>query len=138
MDSDDNQPITRRTRYPTNGMTRTPIPLRELAITPVVRVCFALLVFPFAISAIDSRLFSPLAVPGYVLFVIMTVVGNVLPWVRNFGFRLYWIPFIVVCYGFSLTVGISYYAIVGETRSNSNTVAESDRDTQQQSSFGTS
>lgn len=86
-------------------------PLRNLAFAPIVWVSFALLVFPLAISKIDSRLFSPLAVPGYVLFVLMTIVGNVLPWVRNFGFRLYWAPFVVICYGISIAVGISYYTL---------------------------
>lgn len=84
-------------------------PLRNLVSAPIVWVSFALLVFPLAISKIDSRLFSPLAVPGYVLFVLMTIVGNVLPWVRNFSFRLYWVPFVVICYGISVTVGIGYY-----------------------------
>ena len=72
---------------------------------------FALLVFPLAISKIDSRLFSPLAVPGYVLFTLITIIGNILPKVRNFGFRLYWAPFVVVCYGISLAVGADYYAV---------------------------
>lgn len=87
------------------------IPLRKLAIAPVVWVSFALLVFPLALSNIDSRLFSPLAIPGYILFVLMTIVGNVLPRVRNFGFRLYWLPFVIVCYGISLAVGTGYYAV---------------------------
>ena len=87
------------------------IPLRTLVVAPIVWVSFALLVFPLAISKIDSRLFSPLAVPGYILFVLMTIVGNVLPRVRNFGFRLYWLPFIVVCYGISVAVGAGYYAV---------------------------
>lgn len=87
------------------------ISLRKLVIAPVVWVSFALLVLPLALSNIDSRLFSPLALPGYVLFVCMTVIGNVFPKVRNFGFRLYWVPFIVVCYGVSLALGTGYYAV---------------------------
>lgn len=92
-------------------MTGRRIPLRTLVVAPSVWMSFALLVFPLAISEIDSRLFSPLAVPGYVLFVLMTIVGNVLPKVRNVGFRLYWVPFIVVCYGISLAVGTGYYSV---------------------------
>ena len=92
-------------------MTGRYIPLRTLVVAPIVWVSFALLVFPLAISKIDSRLFSPLAVPGYILFVLMTTVGNILPKIRNFGFRLYWVPFIVVCYGISLAVGAGYYAV---------------------------
>lgn len=84
---------------------------RDVAVGPIVRLSFALLVFPFAVSVIDSRLSSPLAVPGYVLFVLMTVVGNVLPVSRRFGFRLYWVPFVVVCYGISVAVGTGYYAV---------------------------
>ncbi|KYH23909.1 hypothetical protein HAPAU_39880 [Halalkalicoccus paucihalophilus] len=87
------------------------ITLRKIIIAPAVWVSFALLVFPLALSDIDSRLFSPLALPGYVLFVCMTVIGDILPKVRNFGFRLYWVPFIVVCYGVSLALGAGYYAL---------------------------
>lgn len=92
-------------------MTGDHISLKELVIAPVVWVCFALLAFPLALSTIDSRLFSPLALPGYVLFVCMTVVGDTLPKVRNFGFRLYWFPFLVVCYGISLVIGTGYCAV---------------------------
>lgn len=87
------------------------IPLRKLVLAPIVWMSFALLVFPLAISKIDSRLFSPLAVPGYVLFVLMTIIGDVLPKVRNFGFRLYWAPFLLVCYAISLAIGAGYYAV---------------------------
>lgn len=92
-------------------MTGRGTPLRKLVLAPIVWVSFALLVFPLALSDIDSRLFSPLAVPGYVLFVLMTIVGNVLPRVRNFGFRVYWVPFVVVCYWISVAVGAGYYAV---------------------------
>lgn len=92
-------------------MTDSRPPLRTLICAPIVWVSFALLVFPLAISKIDSRLFSPLAVPGYVLFTLMTIVGNVLPWVRNFGFRLYWLPFTVVCYAISIAIGMGYYPL---------------------------
>lgn len=92
-------------------MTGSRPPLRSLVFAPSVWVSFALLVFPLAISKIDSRLFSPLAVPGYVLFTLITIVGNVLPWARNFSFRLYWAPFVVICYGISIAVGMGYYTV---------------------------
>lgn len=85
--------------------------LTKRVVAPSVWVSFALLVFPVALSTIDSRLWSPLALPGYVLFVLMTAIGNVLPKVRNLGFRLYWLPFIVVCYGISLAIGTGYDAV---------------------------
>lgn len=110
MDDDNNGTTARTVWHPENCMTGRRISLRELLIAPIVWVNFALLVFPLAISVIDSRLFSSLAVPGYILFVLMTVAGNILPKIRNFGFRLYWIPFLVVCYGISIAVGASYYA----------------------------
>lgn len=87
----------------------TSISLRDLAVAPIVHLNFALLVFPFACSVIDSRLFTPLAIPGYVLFVLMTIVGNIHPLTRRFGFRLYWVPFVVICYGLSLMIGAGYY-----------------------------
>lgn len=111
MDDDDNRTTARSVWHPANRMTGRRILLRKLVITPVVWVSFALLVFPLAVSVIDSRLFSPLAVPGYILFVLLPIVGNILPRIRNFGFRLYWLPFIVVCYGISLAVGTGYYAV---------------------------
>lgn len=87
------------------------ISLRELTVAPIVHLSFALLVFPFAGSVLDSRLSTPLAIPGYVVFVLMTVVGNIHPLTRRFGFRLYWVPFVTVCYGLSLVVGAGYYLI---------------------------
>ncbi len=92
-------------------MTDSDNTLRKRVGAPSVWVSFALLVFPLALSTIDSRLWSPLALPGYVLFVLMTTIGNILPKVRNFGFRLYWVPFIVVCYGISLAIGTGCGAV---------------------------
>lgn len=111
MDDGGNGTAARANRYPANCMTDGHISLKKLVIAPVVWASFALLVFPLALSNIDSRLWSPLALPGYVLFVLMTTIGNVLPKVRNFGFRLYWLPFVVICYGISLAAGAGYYAV---------------------------
>lgn len=83
----------------------------ELVAGPVVWSVFALLVFPLALGVIDARLMTPLALPGYTLFVLMTVVGDVLPVVRNFGFRLYWLPFLLVCYGIAVAVAMGYYLL---------------------------
>lgn len=83
----------------------------ELVAGPVVWICFALLVFPLALGTIDARLMTPLALPGYAMFVLMTVVGDVLPVVRNYGFRLYWLPFLLVCYGISVALATGYYAL---------------------------
>lgn len=80
-------------------------------IGPAVCVAFALLVFPFAITVLDARLWTPLALPGYTIFVLMTVVGDVLPLVRNFGFRLYWLPFVFVCYVLSVAVAVGYRSL---------------------------
>ncbi|MDL5363325.1 hypothetical protein [Halalkalicoccus sp. NIPERK01] len=91
-------------------MNGTRVPVDRL-VAPPVWISFALLIFPLAIGVVDTRLFSPLALPGYTVFVAMTVVGDVLPVVRNFGFRLYWLPFVVVCYGISVVVGIGYRAL---------------------------
>lgn len=78
---------------------------------PVVWITFAVLVIPFAVGVVDTRFMTPLAFPGYTLFVLMTVVGDVLPVIRNFGFRLYWIPFLVVCYVLSVVGATVYYVV---------------------------
>lgn len=92
-------------------MRRERASIGDLLLGPAVCVSFALLVFPFAVSVVDVRLWTPLALPGYVLFVLMTVVGDLLPVVRSFGFRLYWVPFLFVCYGISVAVAVGYAAI---------------------------
>jgi hypothetical protein len=92
-------------------MSRDRASAGDLLLDPVVCASFALLVFPFAVGVVDARLWTPLALPGYVLFVLMTVVGDVLPVVRSFGFRLYWVPFLLVCYGVSIAVAVGYAAI---------------------------
>jgi hypothetical protein len=91
-------------------MSRDP-PVSELLVGPVVCVSFTLLVFPFAVSVVDARLWTPIALPGYTMFVLMTVVGDVLPVIRSFGFRLYWLPFLLVCYALSVAVAVGYHAI---------------------------
>lgn len=83
----------------------------DVLVGPAVCVAFALLVFPFAAATIDVRLWTPLALPGYTIFVLMTVVGDVLPLVRNFGFRLYWLPFVFVCYGLSVAMAVGYRSL---------------------------
>jgi hypothetical protein len=83
----------------------------ELVAGPVVWISFALLVFPLALGTIDTRLMTPLALPGYTIFVLMTVVGDVLPVIRNYGFRLYWLPFLLVCYGISVVIATGYYVL---------------------------
>lgn len=83
--------------------------IRTLLAGPAVQAVFALLVAPFGIGVLDTRLMTPLALPGYLLFVSMTVVGDYL--VPRFGFVVYWVPFLGSCYGLSVLLGGSYRAI---------------------------
>jgi hypothetical protein len=92
-------------------MTRKRLSGSDLLAGPAVWISFALLVFPLATSVVDGRLWTPIAFPGYTIFVLITVIGDVLPVVRNFGFRLYWVPFVSICYGISVVIATGYYTI---------------------------
>lgn len=71
-------------------------------------VVFALLVVPLVLGTIDGRLWTPLAAPGYLLMMGMTIVGSVL--VPQYEFWLYWPPFVLLCYGLSVGAAAGYYA----------------------------
>ena len=77
--------------------------LRRIAASPVTVGTYALLVVPFALGWYDASLFSPLALPGYLLFSIGTGIGNAVA--PRFELWLYWVPFLVGCYGVAAVVG---------------------------------
>lgn len=80
--------------------------LRRVAASPATVATYALLVVPFALGWYDSALFSPLALPGYLLFTIGTGIGNIVA--PRFEFWLYWVPFLVGCYALAAVVGFGY------------------------------
>lgn len=69
---------------------------------PGVVSVFAALTVPLVVGTLDARLHTPLAVPGYTLFVAVTVVGERI--VPQYAFRLYWIPFVLCCYAIAIVV----------------------------------
>ncbi|XVH33540.1 hypothetical protein ACNS7O_17980 (plasmid) [Haloferacaceae archaeon DSL9] len=70
---------------------------------------FGLLTIPLALGAIDARLMTPLALPGYLLKMVMTIIGSYLA--PQYAFWLYWIPFFAVSYGIAVIVGAGYYLL---------------------------
>lgn len=82
---------------------------------PGVVCLFSLLTVPPVLGTLDARLHSPLAVPGYALFVALTVVGERV--VPQFVFRLYWPPFLLCSYGVAVAgAGVGRACLRGSDR----------------------
>ncbi|ELY95977.1 hypothetical protein [Natrialba taiwanensis] len=77
--------------------------VRRALTSPVTIATYILLVVPFALGWLKTELFSPLALPGYVLYSVGTAIGNALA--PRFEFWVYWIPFLGSCYGLAVSVG---------------------------------
>ncbi|USZ72824.1 hypothetical protein [Natronosalvus halobius] len=84
-------------------MTPTP---RRILTAPVTIGTFLLLVVPFGLGWLKTALFSPLALPGYIIYTIGTAIGHKLA--PRFEFWVYWIPFVFGCYGIAVAVGTAY------------------------------
>lgn len=85
--------------------------LRRVLAGPSVVVTFLLLVVPLAVGALDTRLMTPLALPGYIILSLGSAVGNLL--FSNFALWVYWAPFLVVSYALSVCVGSMYRSVRG-------------------------
>lgn len=82
---------------------------------PGVVLVFAALTVPLVVGTLDARFHSPLAAPGYTLFVVLTLVGEAV--VPQFTFRLYWPPFLLCSYGLAVvTAGIGRGCLRGLDR----------------------
>ncbi|WP_121744714.1 hypothetical protein [Natronorubrum halophilum] len=88
------------------GTDRTPVSIGRVVTSPATIGTFVLLVVPFALGWLKSALFSPLALPSYVLYGIGTAIGDAIA--PRFDFWLYWIPFLASCVGISVTIGFGY------------------------------
>lgn len=86
--------------------THLPVSPRRIVTSPATLATFALLVVPFALGWLETRLFSPLALPGYVIYAVGTAIGNALA--PRFEFWIYWIPFLVGCSAIAVVVGFGY------------------------------
>ncbi|ELZ02622.1 hypothetical protein [Natrialba asiatica] len=80
--------------------------VRRALASPVTIATYILLVVPFALGWLKTELFSPLALPGYVLYNVGSAIGNALA--PRFEFWVYWIPFLGSCYGLAVSVGVGY------------------------------
>ena len=87
-------------------MTADAETIRRILASPATIGTYALLVVPVALGWLETRLFSPLALPGYLLFSVGTAIGNALA--PRFEFWIYWVPFLVGCFGVAVVVGAGY------------------------------
>ncbi|GAB7019118.1 hypothetical protein [Halostagnicola bangensis] len=90
-------------------------PIRRVLASPVTLATYAFLVVPFALGWLRSSWMSPLALPGYLIFVIGTVIGNAIA--PRYEFWVYWAPFLAGSFGLATVVGYGYEAWQDE-RSN--------------------
>lgn len=78
---------------------------------PATAAVFGLLVLPVLAGTVDGRLWTPLAAPGYLLMMFMTIVGSVV--VPQYEFWVYWPPFVVASYVLAVAVAAVYYRVRG-------------------------
>lgn len=69
----------------------------------VVLATFVLLVLPVSAGALDTRLMTPLALPGYLLLTVGSSIGSRL--FPNFALWVYWAPFLVGSYAVAVVAG---------------------------------
>lgn len=68
-----------------------------------VFVLYAFFVLPLALGALDSRLMTPLALPGYLALTVGSSVGSYL--FPNFALWVFWVPFLVGAYAVAVVLG---------------------------------
>lgn len=87
-------------------MTVRDVSIRRVLAGPATVVTYAVLVVPLAAGWLRTAWMTPLALPGYFIYVIGTAIGNVIS--PRFEFWAYWLPFTVGCYAVSVAVGYCY------------------------------
>jgi hypothetical protein len=80
--------------------------IRRVLTAPATIATYLLLVVPLALGWFKASLLSPLALPGYLIYVIGTAIGNAIA--PRLDFWVYWAPFLVGCYGVAVVVGYLY------------------------------
>lgn len=80
--------------------------LRRTVLGRDVVVVFALLVVPVAVGAADTRLMTPLALPGYLLLTLGSAIGS--HFFPNYALWVFWVPFVGGSYGVSVVVAAAY------------------------------
>jgi hypothetical protein len=79
---------------------------RQVLTSPATIGTYLFLVLPLAIGWFKTSLLSPLALPGYLIYVVGTAIGNV--FAPRLAFWVYWIPFLIGCYAVAVAVGLGY------------------------------
>lgn len=89
-----------------SGVGHTGTDLRRVLAGPAVLGTFALLVVPLVAGAVDTRLMTPLALPGYLVLTVGSSVGS---WLfPTLALWVFWVPFLGACYVVSVFVGAGY------------------------------
>jgi hypothetical protein len=83
--------------------------LRTVFAGRAVLATFLLLVVPLAAGAVDTTLMTPLALPGYLVLTVGSMVGN---WLfPAYDLWVYWAPFALASYALAVVAGVGYRAI---------------------------
>ncbi|SIR89367.1 hypothetical protein [Natronorubrum thiooxidans] len=79
---------------------------RRAVSSPATVATYLALVVPFALGSLSTALYSPLALPGYVIYAVGTAIGNAIA--PRFDFWVYWVPFLGGCYAIAVAIGAGY------------------------------
>jgi hypothetical protein len=80
--------------------------IRRVLTSPATVGTYLFLVLPLTVGWFKTSLLSPLALPGYLIYVVGTAIGNV--FAPRLAFWVYWIPFLIGCYAVAVVVGLGY------------------------------
>ncbi|WP_458187348.1 hypothetical protein [Haladaptatus sp. NG-WS-4] len=83
--------------------------VREVFAGRAVIGAYILLVAPLVVGALDTRLMTPLALPGYLALTLGSSVGSYL--FPTFELWVFWAPFLVGAYAVSVVVAAAYRAV---------------------------
>ncbi|WP_440771251.1 hypothetical protein [Natronorubrum sp. DTA28] len=85
---------------------RLPVSPRRIVTSPATLATFTLLVVPFGLGWLETRLFSPLALPGYLLYGVGTAIGNAIA--PRFDLWVYWVPFLGGSGAIAVAIGFGF------------------------------
>ncbi|MCU4740939.1 hypothetical protein [Natronoglomus mannanivorans] len=99
-----------------SGILSLPIPIsfRRLLWGLPTLTAYALLVVPFVAGVLETSWMTPLALPGYLVYVVGTAIGNTIS--PGLSLWVYWGPFFVGCYGLAVGIGYGYAVFRPSTR----------------------
>ncbi|MDG5819351.1 hypothetical protein [Natronococcus sp. A-GB7] len=89
--------------------------LRRVLTAPATIATFLLLVVPLALGWFRTSLLSPLALPGYLIYMVGSAIGNLVA--PRFELWVYWIPFLAGSYGIAVTIGYAVELLVDRPES---------------------